>query len=136
MSSVKLAQDFDFRGRYVVKVVSIYDGDTVRIAFRHRGQTLQWRARMYGYDSPEMKPLKSEAKREAIIEAANAARTYLENLLPADRIVRADMLGFDKYGRILINLTYKGRVLNHLMIQAGHGVPYFGGTKAQKERDD
>ena len=71
---------FSFDGyKCKAKVVSVYDGDTFTACFKYRGQIIKYRFRTFGYDSPEMKPLKSKPNREeekakADAEAAEAAK--------------------------------------------------------------
>ncbi len=126
-------EDFSFNGmRFLAKVVDVYDGDTVRVTFRYGRSLTQYRARMAGYDSPEMKPPKSDPNRDAEKQAAIAARDALIQKL-GDMIVLIDCGPFDKYGRILITM-YTGSAensvnVNEWMLEQGHGVPYDGGTK-------
>ena len=86
---------------------------------------------MFGYDSPEMKPLLKTPDRESIIVRAREAKGALEFLLAKNGFnAYADMYGFDKYGRILVRLHLPdGTHVNQWMIDHGHGVPYDGGTK-------
>lgn len=136
LQAAKLGKDFEFRGQRKVKVVDVYDGDTVRIVFKYGREMIQWKGRMYGYDSPEMKPRLDSPGRDKEKQAAQAAKVYLENMLPKDRIVEANMMGFDKYGRILLVLSYRGTILNNEMVNHGHGLPYFGGTKTLQQQDE
>lgn len=133
-------EDFSFEGqRFVAKVVDVYDGDTVRVRFYDRprpaGQLVQYRARMAGYDSPEMRPPKASPSRQAEIKAAHAARDALAGRLaeirPHPWVVEIECGAFDKYGRLLVTVYAAGENLNEWMVQNGHGVPYDGGTKAQ-----
>ena len=49
--------DFSYDGRKCnAKVVDIYDGDTGRIVFREGCNMKQYKFRLYGVDTPEMKP--------------------------------------------------------------------------------
>jgi len=141
--------DFSFEGhRFLAKVPEggIYDGDTLRVVFRFplntidgRGPLMQWRARMAGYDSPEMKPSLKLANRGAEITAAHAAKDALTTLVNAngDGLVWIECGPFDKYGRPLVtmytragpSLAENGTNINAWMMANGHGVPYDGGTK-------
>ncbi len=129
-------KDFSFEGEtHIAKVVDIYDGDTVRLAFRFRGAIIQVKARMAGYDSPELKPRLSAPNRALEIEAARAAKSALEKQLGEARLVTAVCGPFDKYGRVLVTLFVgagggaRGESLNAWMVASGHGRPYAGGTK-------
>jgi endonuclease YncB( thermonuclease family) len=126
-------KDFDFDGiRCHVKVVDYYDGDTVRVAFYHRGEMVQYRIRMAGYDSPEMHPKKSpdrsEEDRQAEMRAARKARAAL--MLKTPGLMLAEFGEFEKYGRILATLRdEEGASINEWMLANGYGVPYEGGKK-------
>jgi len=131
--------DFSFDGMsFPAKVVDLYDGDTVRVCFRLKGEIIQWRARMAGYDSPEMKPSKASPTRVAERAAALAARDALAAKV-GGRLVTIECGPFDKYGRLLVTILLpgpggapnlsKGENVNEWMVAQGHGVPYDGGTK-------
>jgi endonuclease YncB( thermonuclease family) len=114
----------------LAKVVDVYDGDTCTIVFFLNKQIIKYKCRMLGYDSPEMKPLKTIENRNEIIEKAKNARDFFISLLKeSDFIVDIKMGKFDKYGRILATMSNKMGNINELIIQNGHGVPYDGGTK-------
>jgi endonuclease YncB( thermonuclease family) len=107
---------------------SIYDGDTFKGLMNYRGVVDQWTFRMNGYDSPEMKPLRSSPNRDAEKAKAIIARDFLGNMI-MDKPVYAKILNFDKYGRLLVEL-YNGKIhVNKCMIENGHGYPYAGGKK-------
>lgn len=128
------AGDFSYAGqRLAAKVVDVYDGDTIRVVFRSGGRLVQHRARMAGYDSPEMKPPRASATRDREIAAAVAARDALRRAVDG-RLVEIACGPFDKYGRVLVTVyvpAATGHVdVNAWMVAAGHGVPYAGGAKA------
>ena len=121
------------------KVLSIYDGDTLTIGINVWGQYLKTKIRMYGYDSPEMKPKLDVKNREDEIKKAHEAKDYLKDLIGDTNMVWIKFMKFDKYGRALANL-YKTKTgccmskdleksINAIMIENGHGYAYFGGTK-------
>ena len=123
------------------KVVNIYDGDTCKIVCNYpiKSKLTRFPCRMYGYDSPEMKPLKSVVNRDAEIAAAKQAKEHFCNILSeTSEKVWIYSRGLDKYGRLLADL-YKTKQdainrknsINDRMVNDGHGTPYFGGTKEQ-----
>jgi endonuclease YncB( thermonuclease family) len=126
------AKDFSFNGEtFEAKVVSVYDGDTARVKFRWAGRIIQYQVRMMGYDSPEMKPLKTKIGREKEIAAAKEAKKALLGQT-CDGLVTIACGPFDKYGRILVTMhTEKGENINQWMMNNHYGVPYDGGTKTQ-----
>ena len=52
-----------------VRVIDVYDGDTIKVLMHYRGYIDQWTIRMNGYDSPEIKPAKSNPNRDKEKEA-------------------------------------------------------------------
>lgn len=112
-----------------VRVVDVYDGDTMKVIMNYRGNIDQWTVRMNGYDSPEMKPAKSNPNREQEKAAAQKARQALIEKTREPVFIK--VVGFDKYGRLLAE-AYLGKLhINRWMIQNGFGYPYDGGKKKE-----
>ena len=82
---------------------------------------------MMGYDSPEMRTRDQTAKERAI-----HAREKLKTLLPTN-VFLGNCNGLDKYGRLLLNLKYNGKLISNIMIESGHGYAYDGGRKDKVE---
>jgi len=122
--------DFSFDGRNVLaKIVSYYDGDTVRIKFKFDDKLIQYPTRLTGYDCPEMRPKKSNPHRDAEKLAAKAAKQALINKIDG-KLVIVQCGPFDKYGRILATIfSRNGENINKWMIREGYGIPYDGGHK-------
>jgi endonuclease YncB( thermonuclease family) len=135
---------FSLDGIHVpVRIIRIYDGDTLWVAFRvwwsvgqkpPRGQ--QWYhvcVRTLGYDSPEIRQPRSlsEDVRRERKQKAYAARDALSEFTKGE--IYATFGKWDKYGRALATLYRMGpdglEDINEQMVQQGYGVPYFGGTK-------
>ena len=116
-----------------VKVLRVIDGDTLDIALYHADihHVYKHRVRLYGIDTPEKKPLKSNANRDAEIAAAKIATDAMtKKLLENNNIVVALFYKPDKYGRLLCTLYDKeGNDINKWMITEGYAVEYFGKTK-------
>ena len=120
---------FSFEGMTVsARVVDVYDGDTCTLLFKYNDKYYKFKLRMYGYDTPELKPRKTTPNRDMIIMKARVARDALKNAVQ-NRIVRAEFTGKDKYGRLLGTLYYKDCNINKWMVTSGQGIPYFGGKK-------
>ena len=119
-------------GRRLAKVVEVYDGDTVTVVFFCGLRRLKQKVRIYGLDTPEIKPLKSLANRDDEIKRAKAARDFLKDMI-LNKVVFLDARGKEKYGRLLCSVHIKVgcSLLNieKMMIENGHGVAYFGGKK-------
>lgn len=104
-----------------IKVVKVYDGDTVHVVFKnvlHKdAPMMKYRCRMAGYDASELKT--DEGKK---------AREYFEGIVE-DKILWCKFGNFDKYGRPLITLYSKKtdlQSINNFIISSGHGKPYDG----------
>lgn len=130
------------------KLVDVYDGDTCTMNILYNDDIIQMKCRMLGYDSPEMKPLKTVKDRDIIKIKANEAKNKLisflsnnNNITQNNKLLLIKAGKFDKYGRLLITVynnsddnveikefTFEESV-NHLMIQEGFGYAYDGGKK-------
>lgn len=119
--------EFSLKGEvYKTKIVRVYDGDTLFCIFKFNGKYSQFRVRMLGYNSPEMKPNSSipEEEREVIKQKAQAAKNRLEELT-LNKIVLLYCHDFDNFGRILgeIKLDSKDKItVNQIMVDEGHGI--------------
>ena len=115
-----------------IKVLRVIDGDTLDVGMCRDGRTvLKYRVRLYGIDTPEKRPSRSDPLRHLEIEASLRSKQALtDRLMENDWIVIAHFDKPDKYGRLLCTLFDKnGENLNEWMIRMGHAVPYFGKTK-------
>ena len=124
---------YSLKGEFRCKVVDVYDGDTVTIVIYNKGGYEKHKLRMYGYDSPEMKPSVSDPNRDEIIAQAKLAKQFIEERVLNEICVFTSM-GYDKYGRLLGHLyttkyLKKDVHINALMLAEGHGYAYTGGTK-------
>lgn len=129
--------DDDWKGEvHLVKVISVYDGDTLTVALIRNGKYIKQKVRMNGYDTPEIKPSLSKPNREKEIEMAKKARSDFISQHQEYMWLFCD--GRDKYGRILGRLyrsTCMGGMenisINDWMIRNSHAYPYDGGTKKE-----
>ena len=123
---------FSLKNAYkICKIVDVYDGDTVRGVFEHNGQFNKWTIRMYGYDSPEMRPSRKLENRDEIKQKAIESRDYLKGII-LNKMVNLHCLDFDKYGRVLADIyvdELESCSVNDHMVETNYGYPYFGGTK-------
>lgn len=117
----------------MVKVLRVIDGDTVDIAFYHdeMNRVFKYRVRMYGIDTPEKRPLKSNVNRDKEIEGSKASTAALTSRLQENNyMVIALFYKPDKYGRLLATFYDKnGEDLNKWMVESGFAYSYFGQTK-------
>ena len=117
---------------YKCKILRVVDGDTVDVDIDLGfGIVLSnERVRIMGIDTPESR---TRDKLEKIFGLAS--KTRLKELLGKEGILKTqvnkngeDMKG--KFGRILGDFVSKdGRMVTDIMIEEGHCVAYFGGSK-------
>ena len=120
---------------YRVNILRVVDGDTVDVdidlgfgIWMHRE-----RVRMMGIDTPESR---TRDKVEKAFGLASKAR--LKELLPIGSITvlktEIDKSGEDKkgkFGRILGDFIVDDRRATDILIEEGHAVAYFGGSKEE-----
>ncbi len=121
-----------------VKVLKVYDGDTFWVALKLNGKVVRHKVRLYGIDTPEMKPPLAQKNRDKEIKAAKKAKEFVKDLID-NKIVEMICGGWDKYGRLLgtiyiyeygcLPCCYKKFSLTDLLIKNRLGKPYYGGTK-------
>lgn len=111
-------------GPVTARVVRVVDGDTIQVAVRiWLGQEVTTAVRVIGVDTPELKG-KCAAEREK----AQAAKAFVENLLPAGATVLLIDVRHDKYGdRVLAKVGFKdGAYLADALIGARLARAYAG----------
>ena len=132
---------FSFNGLITyAKAVDFYDGDTFNIIISYYDLLYHFKARMYGYDSPEMKPLLSLENREEVKKNAIKSKDRLIELVGNREFFKVYCHEFDKYGRLLVSIFLNDsdsvydfkQTINNQMINEGHGYSYYGGTKKNK----
>lgn len=119
---------------YRAKVLKIVDGDTVDVDIDLGfGVWLKdERVRIMGIDTPESRTSDATEKVFGL-----AAKERLKELLGKQTILKTqvDKSGEDmkgKFGRILGDfIGTDGRLVTEVMIEEGHCVPYFGGSKEE-----
>lgn len=108
-----------------VSLASVYDGDTFKVylACRYSIFCKAIPVRVRGVDCPEMRGGTEESKK-----AAKAAKSFTKNFLKNGKILLRNC-GRDKYFRLLCDVKVNGTDLGTSLIEAGHAIPYNGGTK-------
>lgn len=105
------------------RVVSVYDGDTITIIMRLHLRYYQFKCRLFGIDTPELRTRNEKEKKMGY-----QAKQYLVQLIDK-QIIQVQCHGLDKYGRLLIVPYIGGDNVCELMIQKGWAKRYDGGTK-------
>lgn len=109
------------------KVVSVYDGDTIKAIFPLNGVLYKWNCRLSGVDTPEIRTRNEREKKYGYIVRDKLREQIL------DQVVNVECGELDKYGRLLITV-YKGEQdMNRWLIDNDYAFAYDGGTKQSWE---
>lgn len=98
----------------------VFDGDTVEVTCGAEVLT----ARLVGFDTPETKAPGCAAE----AELGRRATERLRELVKA-RPAALDAQGYDKYGRVLVQLNLGGTDVADILTHEGLAVRYSGGTR-------
>ena len=121
---------------YRCKVLKVVDGDTVDVDIDLGFGIWQKneRVRIMGIDTPESRTRDKIEKKFGL-----AAKNKLKSLLGKTAVLQTtinkkgeDMKG--KFGRVLGDFLIKDRPVSEIMCQEGHAVAYFGGAKADVQK--
>jgi micrococcal nuclease len=107
------------------KVVKVYDGDTVHVVFQMFEKYYKWNCRILHVDTPELRTKDLEEKKRGY-----ECREKLAALI-LDKIVLLNCSKFDKYGRLLVEITVPetGVKIHEYLISEGLANKYEGKTK-------
>ena len=115
---------------YKFELDRVVDGDTidVDIALGFDVMLKKQRIRLYGMNTPESRTRDLEEKKYGL-----AAKARLKELLEKGETLSLrtaiDKKARGKYGRILGTIFADGVDLNQTLLDEGHAIEYFGGTK-------
>ena len=121
---------------YRCKLKKVIDGDTVDVDIDLGFGIWQMneRVRIMGIDTPESRTRDKIEKKFGL-----AAKARLKSLLGPKPILQTtiskkgeDMKG--KFGRVLGDLIINGKQVSQIMCKEGHAVAYFGGSKADVQK--
>lgn len=103
------------------RIVEVIDGDTVGMDCAG----MPFRARLTGFDTPELFSPGCPAERAAALRA----KQHLSALVSGGAPLGVTRHGQDRYGRTLVTLTVGGKPVASKMIAAGLARPYDGGRR-------
>ena len=109
------------------KVVSVYDGDTVKIIMKVNDEFIKFNCRLSGIDTPEIRTKNSNEKKYGIFVRDKLREKIL------NKIVTVHCLKFDKYGRLLVTLFIDNCSICDWLIENKYALSYNGGTKQKWE---
>jgi len=107
------------------KVVSVYDGDTVKVVFPLQEKLYKWNCRIAGIDTPELRTRNKIEKAHGYMVRDKLREKIL------NKLVTIKCYDFDKYGRLLISIYCDNEKLsvNQWLIDNDYAFKYDGGTK-------
>jgi micrococcal nuclease len=107
------------------KVVSVYDGDTVKVIFPLNDTLYKWNCRLIGVDTPELRTRCSIEKQYGY-KVRDTLRSKILN-----KVINVICGDLDKYGRLLVTLQCVGEdcSVNQWLIDNDYAFAYDGGTK-------
>lgn len=122
------------------RLVDIIDGDTIILVFNFLSTFIKMNVRIYGIDTCEKsgtnKDLGQKATAFAYMFFANfeGSRNHLRDFLDKNEIiVDAQLLGLDKFGRLIAIIKINGTDYANEVLKAKLAYNYFGGTKYSQE---
>lgn len=109
------------------KVVSVYDGDTIKIVFPLHDRLYKWNCRLGRVDTPELRT-RNELEKKFGYEVRDKLREKILN-----KLVNVKCGDFDKYGRLLTEIFIEDECVNQWLIDNEYAFEYDGGTKKDWE---
>ena len=106
------------------KVVSVYDGDTIKVVFLLADKLYKWNCRLDRVDTPELRT-RNDLEKELGYSVRDKLREKILN-----KIVKIKCGEFDKYGRLLTEIYINdNESVNQWLIDNKMAFEYHGGTK-------
>ena len=126
LNSLLISSTFAYEDVKISKVISIYDGDTLRVNIDSFPDIVgkNIRIRIKGIDAPEIK-----GKCQTEIALAIMARDYLRNAVNQSSRIELRNIERGKYFRIIGDLYIDGENISKGLIKAKLAYIYHGGKK-------
>jgi len=109
------------------KVVSVYDGDTIKALIPLNGVLYKWNCRLSGVDTPELRTKNANEKKYGYV-----VRDILRDKI-LKKVVNLQCGELDKYGRLLVTVFLDDQNMNQWLIDNDYAFAYDGGTKRDWE---
>lgn len=118
------------------RLVDIIDGDTIIIVFEFLNTFIKMNVRIYGIDTSEKHGMNKTMGEKATAFAYTffadftGARNNLRHYLDKNEvIVEANLMGLDKFGRLIAIIKRNGKDYANAVLKANLAYDYFGGKK-------
>jgi endonuclease YncB( thermonuclease family) len=111
----------------VSKLISVYDGDTIRVDIANCDQPMLCKnisIRIFGIDTPEIR-----GKCQAEKHLAKIARNKMRKILKSAKVIELKNTSRGKYFRIVAKVFADGVEVSDLLINQKLAFRYFGGKK-------
>ena len=127
LNSLLISSTFAYEDVKISKVISIYDGDTLRVNIDSFPDIVgkNIRIRIKGIDAPEIK-----GKCQKEIDLAIMARDYLRNAINQSSQIELRNIERGKYFRIVGELYIDGENISKDLVKKRLANPYQGGKKS------
>ena len=127
LNSLLISSTFAYEDVKISKVISIYDGDTLRVNIDSFPDIVgkNIRIRIKGIDAPEIK-----GKCQTEINLAIMARDYLRNAINQSSQIELRNIERGKYFRIVGELYIDGENISKDLVKKRLANPYQGGKKS------
>ena len=127
LNSLLISSTFAYEDVKISKVISIYDGDTLRVNIDSLPDIVgkNIRIRIKGIDAPEIK-----GKCQKEIDLAIMARDYLRNAINQSSQIELRNIERGKYFRIVGELYIDGQNISNNLIKRKLAYYYNGGKKS------
>ena len=119
----KSTKEFSFKERKKAKIVSVYDGDTIKVVFAVLGKLYKFNSRIQHVDTPEIRT-RNKKEKEYGLKVRDKLREKILN-----KVVTIICDDFDKYGRLLIDIEIDNELISDWLINNDYAFRYDGGTK-------
>jgi len=118
-----------FEGQTILaKIVSVYDGDTIKVVFPLNNTLYKWNCRLLHVDTPELRTRNENEKKFGYFVRDELKKKIL------NKVLNIKCEKFDKYGRLLIEILEENNItINEWLIQNDYAFRYDGGTKKNWE---
>ena len=137
--NIETLELFSLKGKtFIAKIIDVYDGDTITVAFKVFGKYSIFKCRIMHIDTPEIKKRVKPKNEEERIKFENEKKLAIiirdimrEKLL--NKIIKIKCDKFDLYGRLLIefNIPEKNINIHTWLIENNYAKPYEGKHKEE-----